>query len=285
LTAVQLSSMYNACMKLPGVIATLFFLVPVVGATAAEAPADAARVKIVAHRGAMSERPENTMPAFIRAVELGADIVELDVRMSADGRLFLLHDRTLDRTTNGSGRASAFSFEELRELDAGGWFDPLYAGEQIPSLEEALDWAREGGVTLLLDLKETSHAFNEAVAAAVRARSDPGRIVIGAREPEQARHFRELLPECRQLAFMETPALIEAFAEAGADVLRLFLNRRGWLRDDPELAPRVRATGRQLMINGTDGNLAETRAILAFGPDWILTDNLARLKRSLELIE
>lgn len=238
-------------------------------------------VAIVAHRGAMTDRPENTMAAFERAVELGADVVELDVRMSRDGELFLLHDATLDRTTDGEGRAAELTFDELRRLDAGSWFGPAYAGEKIPSLKEALRWGRERTV-LLLDLKDTSSAYNEAVAAAVREAGDPARIVIGVRTPDQAHHFRELLPESRQLAFMRRPALIEEFAEAGADILRLWHDRNGWLADDPSLADRVRATGRKLMINGTTGHFEEVEAIMRFQPDWILIDDVARLKHSLE---
>src|SRR5690554_4243459 len=81
----------------------------------------AAEPLIVAHRGAMTERPENTMSAYRYAVELGADIIEIDLRTSRDGHLFILHDVTLERTTDGEGPASELKMEELRELDAGSW--------------------------------------------------------------------------------------------------------------------------------------------------------------------
>lgn len=238
---------------------------------------------IVAHRGAMSERPENTMAAFERAVELGADVIELDVRRSADGRLFLMHDATLDRTTNGSGPAAEHTFEEWGALDAGSWFDPNHAGERIPSLREALEWGK-GRTVLLLDLKDTGREYNEAVAAEVTAHGDPAAVVIGVRSPAQARHFRELLPDTRQLAFMRRPDLIGDFADAGAAILRLWPHRSGWLTDRPELADRVRATGKQLMVNGTLGHLREARELMRFEPDWILIDDVAKLKESLAVI-
>ncbi len=237
-------------------------------------------VRIVAHRGAMADRPENTMAAFQRALELGADVVEVDVRTSSDGRLFVLHDSTLDRTTDGSGNPSDHTLQELRRLDAGSWFAPRYSFEIIPSLREVLKWGGDRTV-ILLDLKESGREFTEAVAAEIRATGNPDAVVIGVRSPEQAREFREVIPECRQLAFMRRPQLIEEFAEAGVDIIRLWLNRDGWLADNPELADRVRETGKKLMINGTLGALDEAKALMRFDPDWILIDDVAQLKESL----
>jgi glycerophosphoryl diester phosphodiesterase len=237
-------------------------------------------VKVVAHRGAMTDRPENTMAAFERALELGADIVELDVRTSSDGRLFILHDPRVDRTTNGTGRASDLTWEELRQLDAGSWFDPRFAGEKIPSVAEALRWGRDRTV-LLLDLKETGRDFAKAVAAEVRQHGDPKNVVIGVRTPQQAREFRELIPESRQLGFLRRPELIEEFVAAGVDILRLWIDREGWLLTNPELADRVRQSGKKLMINGTTGHPEEAQQIMSFHPDWILIDDVEQLKRSL----
>ncbi len=240
-------------------------------------PADPA---IVAHRGAMSERPQNTMAAFQRALELGADVVEIDVRTSRDGRLVIRHDATVDRNTDGTGRVSDLTFRELRGLDAGSWFDPAYSREIVPSLREVLLWGADRTV-LLLDLKERGREFAEAVAAEIRAYGNPEAVVIGVRTPEQAREFREVIPECRQLGFMGQPDLIEEFAEAGVAIIRLWLHREGWLADHPQLAARVREAGAKLMVNGTDGRPEEAEALLAFQPDWILIDDIVRLKESI----
>lgn len=238
-------------------------------------------VKIVAHRGAMEERPENTMAAFKRALELGAEIVEIDLYTSSDGHLFILHDSTLDRTTDGKGEAAEYTLEELQVLDAGSWFGPEYAGEHIPSFREVLEWAAEQDVVLLLDLKESGWEFAENVAGDVQAYGIEENIVVGVRSTVQAGEFRELLPNSRQLAFMGSPDDIEVYAEAGVDVLRLWLR---WLDEDRSLAERVKVTGRKLMINGTLGELEEAREIMNFEPDWILIDDVAQLMRSLEII-
>src|SRR5579862_8033639 len=104
----------------------------------------------IAHRGASAEAPENTLAAFRRAAEMGTGFVEMDLQLTRDSRLVVLHDAVLDRTTNGSGLAMAMTLAELRQLDAGSWFDGraggtggTFAGEHIPVLEEVFAFARE----------------------------------------------------------------------------------------------------------------------------------------------
>lgn len=100
-------------------------------------------VDVIAHRGASAYAPENTLSAFGLAIDQGADWFELDCTLSADGEVVVIHDDTVDRTTNGSGAVIELTFEQLRELDAGSWKDPKYAGERIPVLDESLNLGRE----------------------------------------------------------------------------------------------------------------------------------------------
>ena len=93
---------------------------------------------VIAHRGASGTHPENTMAAFRRAVELGADMVELDVQLTRDGEVVVFHDAMLERTTDGTGPLSALSLAELRRLDAGRWRGAAFAGERVPTLAEVL---------------------------------------------------------------------------------------------------------------------------------------------------
>ena len=92
-----------------------------------------------AHRGDSSDAPENTVPAILSAVKKGAHQIEIDVQLSKDGKLVIMHDGTVDRTTDGSGKVADMDMKELRTLDAGGWFDSKFNGTQIPTLEEALE--------------------------------------------------------------------------------------------------------------------------------------------------
>ena len=107
-------------------------------------------VKIMGHRGAPAYEPENTLRSFRRALEMGVAAVELDVHLTKDGRLAVIHDATLERTTNGRGRVRDFTLTELKKLDAG-------KGETIPSLEEALNLVR-GRARLLVEMKEPEAA-------------------------------------------------------------------------------------------------------------------------------
>src|SRR5216684_4181789 len=102
---------------------------------------DRSQVWVIAHRGASGHSPENTMAAFRRAVELGARFIETDLHLSRDGEIVAIHDPTLDRTTSGRGPVMAHSLDELRQLDAGSWFSPEFAGERIPTLDEILSFA------------------------------------------------------------------------------------------------------------------------------------------------
>lgn len=107
---------------------------------------------IIGHRGAMSVAPENTLESFAKAIEMGATMVEFDVWMLCDGALVLLHDETLDRTTNAAGSILARTSRELGGIDAGSWFSPAYAGARIPVLDDVLDLCK-GRVRLLVELK------------------------------------------------------------------------------------------------------------------------------------
>jgi glycerophosphoryl diester phosphodiesterase len=108
---------------------------------------------LVAHRGASALAPENTLAAFGLAVEGGADVIELDVHLSSDGRVVVLHDSCLRRTTNGRGWVDRKTLAQLKTLDAGRWFGPGFAGEPIPTLAEVLDWAREQSARLMIEFK------------------------------------------------------------------------------------------------------------------------------------
>ncbi|MDF2723783.1 MAG: hypothetical protein K0Q59_3458 [Paenibacillus sp.] len=108
----------------------------------------------LAHRGASSYAPENTLAAFYKGLEMGATGIETDIQQSKDGVLFLLHDKTVDRTTNGSGQPQAFTWAELSELDAGGWFAPAYAGERLVTLATFLHAFGRKNIHFALELKQ-----------------------------------------------------------------------------------------------------------------------------------
>lgn len=109
-------------------------------------------VTVIAHRGASADAPENTLAAFEESIRQGADYFELDCHLSKDGAVIVIHDATVDRTTDGAGRVRDMTFEELRQLDAGAWRGEAFAGERLPTLDEALSLAR-GRIGVYVELK------------------------------------------------------------------------------------------------------------------------------------
>lgn len=107
----------------------------------------------VGHRGARGHAPENTFASFDLAVAMGVSAVETDVHVCADGAVVLIHDHTVDRTTDGSGFVKDLTLAELKELDAGAWYDTRFAGERIPELDEFLEWAKARAVAVAIEIK------------------------------------------------------------------------------------------------------------------------------------
>ncbi|GAA1391546.1 glycerophosphodiester phosphodiesterase [Luteococcus peritonei] len=137
---------------------------------------------IWAHRGASNQAPENTLAAITRAVELGADGVEIDVQRSADGQLVVIHDETVDRTTNGSGRVVQLEWPELSRLDASGG-DERFTGERLPLLEQVLELLAPSGLVLNVELKDSVERYpglDLQVDAAVRAAGMTGRVWLSS---------------------------------------------------------------------------------------------------------
>ncbi len=107
----------------------------------------------IGHRGFSGAAPENTLASFKRAMEVGSDMIELDVHLSKDGQVVVIHDDTLKRTTSGMGKVADFSLQELKRLDAGKWFGSRFFGEKIPTLNEVLELTR-GKIPIHIELKE-----------------------------------------------------------------------------------------------------------------------------------
>ena len=116
---------------------------------------DYKRVVVIAHRGFSAIAPENTLISFQKAIEIGADMIEFDVSLSKDGIPVVIHDKTLNRTTNSKGKVEDFTLEELKSFDAGSWYKPSFTGEKIPTLEEVILLAK-GKIMLNIEIKKHS---------------------------------------------------------------------------------------------------------------------------------
>ena len=145
----------------------------------------AALPPVIGHRGAACCAPENTLAGFRKAKELGCRWVEFDVRLTADGRPVVLHDNRLERTTTGCGSVSGMTLAEVRRHDAGSWFDPRFAGERVPKLEEAVAFLNELGLGANVELKAVRgvEAATGASVADILARAwrgDPAHLLVSS---------------------------------------------------------------------------------------------------------
>jgi len=236
-------------------------------------------VWVVAHRGASGHAPENTLAAFRRAVELGAKFIETDLQLSRDSRFVAIHDDTLDRTTNGRGPVHALTLAELRELDAGSWFDPRFAGERIPTLEEILRFARETDIVFYLEIKPGgAWGLEHALVGALRDAQEAARAVVLSFETAMLAAVRRLEPTLMTgYLFSSSPGdAVDSAVRVGARQLA----PRGDLVN-PELVAEARRVDLQV-VTWTINEPAHMRALAAAGVDGIMTDYPDRLVSVLE---
>src|ERR1700704_2677024 len=155
------------------------------------------RMLLGGHRGNPDEFPENTLASFRSAIELGVDVIELDVHRSEDGGLPVIHDHLLDRTTDGSGLVRDHTMAELKRFDAGSWKDPKFKGERIPSLDEVLAGA-QGKVGVAIEIKNLPLPYSGIEKAVVRAVKDAGmvhEVVVISFDHRSIQRIAEINPE------------------------------------------------------------------------------------------
>ena len=237
--------------------------------------------RVIAHRGFSGEAPENTTAAFRRAIEVGADMIELDVLLSRDGELVVIHDDTLDRTTDGSGRVADHTLEELSRLDAGSWFAPEFAGERIPTLEEVLRLAH-GRILVNIEIKteavtgEAEGGVVDKTLALVERLGMRDRIVISSFDPRALAHARALDPTIATASLRSSrhhaessPA--EVMESVGSQAFNLSRNEVS-----REVVEACHALGRPVAVY-TVNEESEMRRLVELGVDALFTDHPDRL--------
>ncbi|WP_194408948.1 glycerophosphodiester phosphodiesterase [Microbacterium cremeum] len=227
---------------------------------------------IASHRGGAATAPENTLPAIAAALDSGFDYVEVDVALTADRQPVLMHDATVDRTTDGHGRLSALTLAEVRTLDAGAWFDPAYAGTPVPTLDEFLESLAASGARAIIELKGEWDA--EAVTAAVAqvaARDLERRVALAsfdARTLALVAAGSDVVS--RLLILKNVPAdVVSAVAEAGA---RGVIVSRKAVLDRPAIVDELHAAGSRVVVYTLNDD-EYWDAVTALGVDGIVTDD------------
>jgi glycerophosphoryl diester phosphodiesterase len=160
-------------------------------------PVKKRRLLIFAHRGASAHAPENTIAAFELAIKQGADLVELDAKLSADQRVVVIHDQTVDRTTDGTGRVSTLDYDSLRILNAGYRFRESFPGECIPRLEEVIEIC-VGRIKINIELTNYLSPFDQLAGEVSRIINHyhlGEQVLVSSFHPIPLRKFHDLSPE------------------------------------------------------------------------------------------
>jgi glycerophosphoryl diester phosphodiesterase len=235
---------------------------------------DLSRPVVFSHRGASAFAPENTLAAFRLAAELGAPAIELDVKLTADKRVVVLHDPSLNRTTNGHGLLAQATLAEVKKLDAGAWFAAKFAGENIPTLAEVFDAV---GQQMYINIELTNYTtplddLVVRVVDLVRAFGMQPRVIFSSFNPLNLIRAGRLIPE--------VPLGLLAIEGHGGALARSFVGNliphqalHPNLEDvNQKLVERVHGQGRRVhvwTVNPED----EMRRLFAYGVDGIFTDD------------
>ena len=171
-------------------------------------------VLIFGHRGASAYAPMNTIPAFELAYEQGADGIELDVHLTKDGELIIVHDFTVDHTTNSEGLVTEKTLEVLKSLDAGSWFDKKFTGTRLPTLGEVFEAV---GDKLYINveiktLSRVSDGTEQAVATCIKKHNMSERVIVSSFNPMALKRFRAIAPEI-PLGYLIHPATVSDISE------------------------------------------------------------------------
>ena len=239
----------------------------------------------IAHRGASGPglAPENTLAACEKALQIGVDILEIDVRATRDGQLVVLHDSALDRTTNGTGLVADLLGDQVRQLDAGRWFSPDFAGERVPLLEDVLDLARNQAL-VLIEIKADGIA--ERVLQAIEAMNAAERVVVQAFNPQTVQRLNLLAPTLPTALLVgqlpTTPSrvrarrLVRQVLQVGANALAMW-----YAVLTPPFLEETRKRGIAVWAWTVDEDIA-MRDLATMGVQGIITNQPDRLNRVLD---
>lgn len=246
-------------------------------------PASLAIPRLIAHRGAKANAPENTLAAFARAREEGALWVEFDVKLTADGVPVVIHDEMLERTTDGRGAVRSTSLAALKRLDAGAWFAPAFRGERVPTLVEALDLFARLDMGFNLEIKpcpgrEVETARTTIAVLDAHWPANRPAPVLSSFKAEALAAVRDLAPRYAlgYLAEKLGQGWIEAAQRLGCKTVH-----PGWHSLTEKQIGAAKAAGFPLLV-WTVNEPARARQLLAWGVDALITDNPGDLAAAIE---
>ena len=235
----------------------------------------------IAHRGLSARYPENTLAAFEGAIAAGAHMVELDVSLTKDRRLVVIHDDRVDRTTNGSGAVKALTLEQLARMDAGSWFDPVFSAERVPTLAQVLD-AVNGRLRVNIEIKPEAFerqgpadAVERQVLELVREKKMLNDVLVSSFQWQILENLRAMEPAISLGLLSELPA--------NERLYRCYRRIEGFSwHPDYRILTRsqvdaMHGLGARVFPYTVKGKM-ETRALLAMGVDGLIVDDPRQMR-------
>lgn len=229
---------------------------------------------IFAHRGDFAHAPENTLPAFEQALQKGADGIELDVKLTSDGQVIVIHDTTIDRTTNGKGRVAAFALDEIRKLDAGKWFNEKYIGTKIPLLEEVFDLI---GKDKLINIELTNYSTPRddlviKVCDLIKRHNNHKQIIFSSFFSSNLKIAAQILPEIPR-GLLAMPGLVGLWARSFGFMFGDYQALHPHISNaSKEQVQRVHRLKRRVHV-WTANTVEEVTKLKDWGVDGIFTDD------------
>ena len=247
-------------------------------------------IEIIAHRGGAAIAPENTIAAIEKALDIGAGMIEIDVRQTKDSVVVVLHDGSIDRTTDGTGDIDDLLFDDLKDVDAGDWFTGAYKGQRIPTLEQVLDVV-DGKARLLIEVKEGHKKYKGIEERIVQAIHDKGAqswCIVQSFERDVVTRVKAIDPTLTvlQLLVMKVPGLpilIEDSVKIGKlegyeDIDGIAINHRFI---NTRRLKKLKEEG-LLVYVWTVNSREDMEVMIELGVDGIITDQPIELKKLLE---
>jgi glycerophosphoryl diester phosphodiesterase len=233
---------------------------------------------VAGHRGDKTGAPENTLPAMQHAIDSDVEFLETDLQLTSDGVVVLMHDWTLDRTTNGSGPVWSHTFAEIANLDAGSWYSPDFAGTTIPTLDEFLSILRPSGKSAILELKGSwTPEQVQIVTSQLFARGVHDRVILASFDLWTLKALRDVAPSIPRVIIARTVIGDPAVLAAECDAVGIVTSQT-FVQSDPSVVARIHDAGLGVLLYTLNDESTWAQAV-SLGVDGIITDNLHELGR------
>ncbi len=233
----------------------------------------------IAHRGASVECPENTLAAFLRALQLGADYLELDLRFTRDGESAVIHDATVERTTSGRGAVSRMTLAEVRRLECGAHVSARFRGEKIPTLAEVIRLVQPHRAGLLVEIKPGRRLPESSLKHLLRLLDSSGldsRVILQSFDHTVLERLKTLGSSMRTALLLDRPFTDPVPRGLPLEEAGIVSVKAKWL--SPGVMARARNAGLQV-FSWTVNSQAEIQRVLNLGVDGIISDYPDRVAR------